>query len=76
MLLEGQDLVLRVVAMGFPLPKYQWYKNNEIITDEVTCELRILGISTAGSGTYKCVLSNDVNTITTNEVKVQVMHKG
>ena len=76
MLSEGGNLRLKVTVTGFPLPKYQWYKNNEVIVDEETYELMIPEVTQADDGSYKCEISNEESTVTSNEVQVRVMLRG
>ena len=70
---EGDSLCLRVEAIGYPLPSYQWFKDDEEIPGEMVNELRVDKVTMATDGTYKCIVENEENLVKSNEVTVRVM---
>jgi hypothetical protein len=69
---EGSSLCLRVEALGYPPPSYQWYKNDDEIPGEFLNELRVERVSMATDGTYKCIVHNEENSVVSNEVTVRI----
>lgn len=70
---EGSSLCLRIDAIGYPPPSYQWYKNDQELPGEILKELRVDRVSSATDGVYKCVVQNDENSLASSEVTVRVM---
>ena len=60
-------------AIGYPLPSYQWYQNGNEIPGEILNELKIEKVTMAANGTYKCIVQNAENEVSTNDVTVRVM---
>ncbi|XP_052099716.1 mucosa-associated lymphoid tissue lymphoma translocation protein 1-like [Mytilus californianus] len=63
---KGEVLELEVKAIGFPYPRYQWFKENEkdwdILDKEKSSILRIRNVSKSDAGVYCCRLHNgDIN---------------
>ncbi|XP_028399099.1 mucosa-associated lymphoid tissue lymphoma translocation protein 1-like [Dendronephthya gigantea] len=73
---EGAYLLLKVEAFGYPLPSYQWYHNGNEIPGEIYNELKIEKVTMAANGTYKCIVQNVENKVSTNDVTVRVMRVG
>ena len=69
---EGDSLYLRVDAVGYPLPKYQWYKDGAKIPDEIFKDLKIDKVTMAMDGQYKCLVENKENSVYSHEVTVRV----
>lgn len=68
----GTEIVLFVVATGSPTPTYQWYRNDVLIPDETSSTLNItIGHNT--DGVYKCVVSNIVGSVTSDDILVSVI---
>ncbi|XP_048376896.1 mucosa-associated lymphoid tissue lymphoma translocation protein 1 [Stegostoma tigrinum] len=55
----GQRVSLRCVAFGIPAPKYQWYKNGNLLPDQTKGELAIAAVEMRHYGTYLCAVTND-----------------
>ena len=55
---EGQDIVLSVLADGFPLPTYQWYKNNVLLQGEVEAKLFLNNLQATDAASYKVAIKN------------------
>lgn len=70
---EGSSLNLKVEAIGYPPPVYQWYKNNKEIPDEIFCELSVHKVSMADDGAYSCKVSNIAKEQWSKEVTVRVL---
>ena len=70
---QGDNVTMMVHTSGLPAPTIAWYKDEEpIISDshlEITeepdhCKLVVNHVTPADSGTYKCVASSVMGTIT------------
>ena len=49
-------LTLKVVAEGWPLPTFQWFKNGNVIVGATSAELHLkLGCDTYGARSYRCI---------------------
>ena len=71
---EGDSLCLRVDAIGYPPPSYQWHKDDEEIPGEMLNELRVDKVTMATDGAYKCIVQNSSeSSVASNEVTVRVM---
>ncbi|XP_029194147.2 mucosa-associated lymphoid tissue lymphoma translocation protein 1 homolog isoform X1 [Acropora millepora] len=69
----GGSITLRCKAKGFPKPQYQWYKDDQLMQDGVDMELTIDHAEMKDSGMYKCIVSNQTETVKSNCVEVQVL---
>lgn len=72
----GGNIILTCKAKGYPKPQYQWYKDGELIQDGIDMELTIDHAKMEDSGTYKCIVSNQTDTVKSNPVEVQVLPFG
>jgi hypothetical protein len=54
----GQTLTLNVLASGFPIPTYQWSKDNSPLTDETNNSVAISLSDTNQSGVYSVIVTN------------------
>ncbi|MEO9869178.1 right-handed parallel beta-helix repeat-containing protein [Ekhidna sp.] len=64
--IEGQGIVFSVNASGSN-PSYQWQKNEEDISGANTSSLSLSTASVSDEGEYRCVVSNECNTIISNK---------
>ncbi|XP_037947809.1 titin-like [Teleopsis dalmanni] len=80
--MDGEALLLTCKVIGKPIPKVEWYHNNEKIieTKETTiaqdndgnCELQITEVFPENDGEYKCVATNKIGeTLTKTTVNIQ-----
>lgn len=75
-LLPNTSVNLQVTATGSPLSgigrlSYQWKKNGVILPDQTFDSLGVFSSSSSIAGTYSCIVSNDVGTVTTQPIHVQ-----
>lgn len=53
---DAASVVLKVAAEGWPLPTYQWFRNDQLIEGETKPELKLtLKCSTFGQRAYRCL---------------------
>lgn len=53
---QPETLTLKVEATGWPLPTYQWYRDDVALPGETTAELQVhLFCPTDGANTYRCI---------------------
>ncbi len=64
---EGSSLSLSVWAEGNPTLAYQWYKNNSPL-GVTTTNLALNNLTTANSGTYAVVVTNNYGSVTNSVV--------
>jgi fibronectin type 3 domain-containing protein len=69
----GQAISLSVTATGNPACTYQWQQNGAVLSGKTSTALSINPATLADSGIYRVVITNDVRSITSNEVKVTVL---
>ncbi|XP_066923978.1 mucosa-associated lymphoid tissue lymphoma translocation protein 1-like [Clytia hemisphaerica] len=69
---ERQEYVLRCEATGFPLPRYEWLKNNVPISDARTQTLKFTKISILDNGEYMCKVSNPMGSVYSHPARIQV----
>jgi hypothetical protein len=70
---EGQQLKLTVVATGTPACTYQWKKNDVEITGATSNEYMVSPAYAVNSGTYSIVIKNSVRTVSSKQIKVDVL---
>ncbi|KAM8783105.1 mucosa-associated lymphoid tissue lymphoma translocation protein 1 isoform 1-T1 [Rhynchonycteris naso] len=58
-LLPGSTLVLQCVAVGSPLPLYQWFRNESPLAHETKRTYMVPCVDSAHQGTYWCRVYND-----------------
>lgn len=68
----GQDLGLRVLAVGAPKPNYTWYFNDEPIANDTAQRLVIENAQLADAGRYRVELSNRYGSVSSTTVEVIV----
>lgn len=61
---------------GYPQPKFRWLKNDEPITDfSPEPFYKIVATKLDDEGSYRCIASNKVGSIISEEIKVTVACK-
>ena len=74
--LEGNELNLEIDVKSFSNTSYQWFKDDEAINGADSEVLSIENAALTDAGTYKCEVTNDCGTISSNEVLVFVEKAG
>ncbi|MCP5558796.1 MAG: immunoglobulin domain-containing protein [Verrucomicrobiaceae bacterium] len=69
---EGADTSLSVVVQGTGPFDYQWEKDGNPIPNATAATLLILGAGAADSGSYRCVVSNEVGEVPSDVVVLTV----
>ncbi|MFN3402594.1 MAG: carbohydrate-binding protein [Cytophagaceae bacterium] len=69
---SGATLTLSVTAQGTGNLSYQWYKGGTIITGATSATYTVNNTNSSHAGTYHVVVSNGVNTATSNNAVVTV----
>ena len=76
-LMEGETLILSVVAEGTEPMTYQWYLNDMALEGQTTTTLVIENVTPANnSGFYRCEATNICGSSSSNPCQVQVEPKG
>jgi hypothetical protein len=70
---EGQPLKLSVAATGIPACTYQWKKNDIEIAGATSNEYMVSPAYTVNSGTYSVVIKNSVRTVSSKQIKVDIL---
>lgn len=68
----GNFVVLEVVALGYPLPTYQWRKNGRTITGATKDYLSFDSVKTTDAGKYDVIVKNTVGTGGTTVISLPV----
>ncbi|XP_071610626.1 mucosa-associated lymphoid tissue lymphoma translocation protein 1-like isoform X5 [Heliangelus exortis] len=68
----GKPLQLQCAAMGVPAPRYQWYRNGNLLEHQKKKKLWITHAKVSDSGTYLCCASNSHGEHWTNAVDVHI----
>lgn len=68
----GTQVTLSVVATGSPAPTYQWRKNGEPITGATSASLDLGNVVLADEGNYSVLVSNSIDSVTSNTASVVV----
>lgn len=71
---SGQAAAFAVVAAGSPAPSYQWYRNGVAVAGATQSVLALVGATAAQAGSYTCVVSNSIGSVTTEPVALVVQH--
>ncbi|XP_037007850.2 mucosa-associated lymphoid tissue lymphoma translocation protein 1 isoform X2 [Artibeus jamaicensis] len=58
-LLPGSTLVLQCVAVGSPIPQYQWFRNESLLAHETKKMYMVPYVDLEHQGTYWCRVYND-----------------
>ena len=57
-------------ASGFPAPSFQWYRNGTVLSGAINDSVVIPFMSAADAGSYFCIVSNNVGSITSRTAVV------
>ncbi len=63
---QGTNFSMAIQATGDAPLSYQWFKNNNPITDKTNASLALTSVTTAESGTYYCQVTNDAGSTNSN----------
>lgn len=69
---EGDPGSLVVTAVGTAPITYQWWKDGSLLPSGTSATLNFPALALADAGTYSCIVSNSVNTVTSASVVVDV----
>ena len=72
----GGSVSLRVEALGWPLPGYQWARDGVALPGATTSVLSLTNLTLADAGTYTATVSNALGTVTSAGAKVVVLTTG
>ncbi|XP_055675313.1 mucosa-associated lymphoid tissue lymphoma translocation protein 1-like isoform X1 [Falco peregrinus] len=68
----GKPLQLQCAAMGVPAPRYQWYRNGNLLEHQKKKKLWITHAKVNDSGTYLCCASNSHGECWTSAVDIHI----
>lgn len=71
----GSNVTLNVEAVGDSL-KYQWFKNQAILSNQVNNELVLSNVLLLDSGKYYCKVSNNCGEIDSKEIVISIKKPG
>ncbi|XP_012874461.1 PREDICTED: mucosa-associated lymphoid tissue lymphoma translocation protein 1 isoform X3 [Dipodomys ordii] len=74
-LVPGSTLVLQCVAVGSPIPHYQWFKNESPLTHETKKLYMVPYVDLEHQGTYWCRVSNDQDSQDSRKVEIIIDNK-
>ena len=69
---EGTDVKLMVAASGNPAPSFQWYKDNEVLSNETQAYLILNNTQLTDSADYHAEVSNDIGTINSDKATIEI----
>jgi regulation of enolase protein 1 (concanavalin A-like superfamily) len=69
---QGGTVTFNVQASGNPVPTYQWYKNNNVISGANSSSYTINNAQSSDAGNYRVVVSNSQGSVTSNTVNLTV----
>ncbi|XP_070369049.1 mucosa-associated lymphoid tissue lymphoma translocation protein 1 isoform X3 [Equus asinus] len=69
-LMPGSTLVLQCVAVGSPIPQYQWFKNESPLTHETKKLYMVPYVDLEHQGTYWCHVYNDRDSQHSKKVEI------
>ena len=72
MALLGSMVTISVTATGTPTPSYQWYKDGVLLTGQINPNLVIREVAPSDRGYYQCTISNDEDSVTSNEILLTI----
>ena len=67
---QGEATTLLAQASGFPAPSFQWYRNGTVLSGSINDSIVIPSMSAADAGSYFCIASNNVGSITSRTAEV------
>ena len=68
----GNSVTISVVAGGSVPLSYQWYKNDILLVGKTSASLTINAVTTEDAGVYKCVVTNLLDSTTSNNAELVV----
>jgi len=71
-LTAGGTLNLTVAVSGTPTPTLQWLRNGSPLTGKTGSTLTVSNVQSADAGSYTCVATNSVATVTSNAATVTI----
>lgn len=74
-LMPGSTLVLQCVAVGSPIPQYQWFKNESPLTHETKKLYMVPYVDLEHQGTYWCHVYNDRDSQHSKKVEIIIDHE-
>lgn len=60
------------IVSGEPQPTITWFKDGEMITDEISPSLSFLSVDTSDRGLYSCRASNSEGSITSDGALLRI----
>ncbi|XP_022907752.1 protein sidekick isoform X2 [Onthophagus taurus] len=73
----GTTKIIQCQAFAYPQPQYKWLKDGEPITDfSAESFYRIFSMRLEDEGSYRCIASNKVGSIISEEMKIIVAYMG
>jgi len=70
----GSTATFNISASGKPTPTYQWRFEGAALTGETNTSLVINNVQDINTGSYDVVVTNDVNTVTSNAATLNVYY--
>lgn len=61
------------MATAFPLPRYEWLKDNLPISDAKTHTLRFKKVSLTDNGEYMCKVTNPMGSVYSHVARISVV---
>jgi hypothetical protein len=71
--IPGESPILTVVASGAGPLTYQWYKDGEILEEEIGSELRLTSVSPESDGRYSVSVANAAGSVFSQTAKLTVL---
>ncbi|XP_021489247.1 mucosa-associated lymphoid tissue lymphoma translocation protein 1 isoform X2 [Meriones unguiculatus] len=71
-LMPGSTLVLQCVAIGSPIPHYQWFKNESPLAHETKKHYMVPYVDLEHEGTYWCHVYNDQDSQKSKKVEITI----
>ncbi|XP_055478898.1 mucosa-associated lymphoid tissue lymphoma translocation protein 1 isoform X3 [Psammomys obesus] len=71
-LMPGSTLVLQCVAIGSPIPHYQWFKNESPLAHETKKHYMVPYVDLEHEGTYWCHVYNDQDSQNSKKVEITI----
>ncbi|XP_049756510.1 mucosa-associated lymphoid tissue lymphoma translocation protein 1 isoform X2 [Elephas maximus indicus] len=68
----GKTLILQCIAVGSPIPHYQWFRNDSLLTQETKKLYVVPCVDLEHQGTYWCRVYNDRDTQDSRKVEIIV----